>query len=252
MCCQFFCCAHINFAEIYSLNVKNTNPVDGLTTEEMFPYVSRVLENPNNWMITTMGLVLKSRLESSKSRTVERSCLQLQALVDQWKLQENDASVPDRMKYIHALLLPSKWEMEKELGLRFVSLGVVRSALEIFQRLDMWDNVISCYQMLEQPKKVLFFAENFILLSNPLKAEEVILEQLVKFPDSPKLLCLLGDVRGDFTMYEKAWEISEGRFARAMRSLGAHHFEAKQVSRFLSNDYSRIHNLTFLFYNFSK
>ena len=116
-------------------------------------------------MITTMGLVLKSRLESNKSRTVERSCLQLQTLVDQWKLQDNDASVPDRMKFIHALLVPSKWEMEKELGLRFVSLGVVRSALEIFERLDMWDNVISCHQMLEQPKKVGLFFTTLILTS---------------------------------------------------------------------------------------
>lgn len=101
-----------------------------------------------------MGLLLRSRLESNKSRTVERSCLQLQALVDQWKTQENDAPANERMKYIHALLVPSKWEMERELGLRFVSIGVIKSALEIFQRLEMWENVISCYQMLEQPKKV--------------------------------------------------------------------------------------------------
>ena len=34
-------------------------------------------------------------------------------------------------------------------------------------------------------------------------------------------------------MYEKAWDISGGRFARAMRSLGAHHFEAKKVGYLL-------------------
>lgn len=101
-----------------------------------------------------MGLVLKSRLESNKSRTVERSCLQLQTLVDQWKMQNDDASVSERMKFMHLLLVPSKWEMEKELGLRFISIGVIRSALEIFERLEMWDNVISCHQMLEQPKYV--------------------------------------------------------------------------------------------------
>jgi hypothetical protein len=43
----------------FCLNVKNTNPADGLTTEEMLPYVGRVLEHPNNWMVYTMGLLLR-------------------------------------------------------------------------------------------------------------------------------------------------------------------------------------------------
>jgi hypothetical protein len=74
--------------------------------------------------------------------------------VDQWREQENDASVSSRMQHIFSVLVPSKWEMEKELGLRLVSLGVLRSALEIFERLHMWEDVISCHQLLDQPKKV--------------------------------------------------------------------------------------------------
>jgi hypothetical protein len=62
-----------------------------------------------------------------------------------------------------------------------------------------------------------------------LKAETVILSQLAKFPDSPKLHCLLGDVKSDYTLYERAWEISGCKFARAMRSLGAYYFEKKEV-----------------------
>lgn len=197
---------------ISSLNVKNTNPVDGLTTEQMTPYVTRVLENPNNWMITTMALLLRSRLEADRSRTVERSCLQLQALVDQWQVQDNDASAATRMKHVFSLLIPSKWEMERELGLRFISIGVIRSALEIFERLEMWENVISCHQMLEQPKK----------------AEDVIMNQLELYPTSPKFTCLLGDVKGDHTLYLKAWEHSGGKFARAMRSLAAYYYSMKQ------------------------
>ncbi|KAI8896538.1 hypothetical protein BC833DRAFT_622049 [Globomyces pollinis-pini] len=199
----------------FCLNVKNTNPVDGLTTEEMFPYVTRVLENPNNWMVTTMGLVLRSRLEANKSRTVERSCLQLQALVDQWRLQPDDSPVQVRMEHIFSLLVPSKWDMERELGERFVSIGVIRSALEIFERLHMWEQAISCHQMLEQPKK----------------AEQLILSQLEVNPTSPKLLCLLGDVRGDISLYEKSWEISNKRFARAMRSLGGYWYSQSNWSK---------------------
>lgn len=76
----------------------------------MFPYVRRVLENPNNWMIHTMALLLRSRLESNKSRTVERGCLQLQALVDQFGV--HDSSAAERMMYLFSIAIPMKWEME--------------------------------------------------------------------------------------------------------------------------------------------
>ncbi|KAJ3155392.1 hypothetical protein HDU86_004294 [Geranomyces michiganensis] len=191
----------------YCLNVKNMNPQDGLTTEEMVPYVRRVLENANNWMVHTMALLLRTRLEGHKSRTVERSCLQLQALVDQFPLEESTPA--ERMLYVFSIELPPKWEMERELGERFVSLGATRSALDIFERLEMWEDAISCYQMMEQPKK----------------AEAIIEARLKVTPRSPKLHCLLGDIRADPSYYELAWSLSEGRYARAMRSLGAHYFK---------------------------
>jgi hypothetical protein len=68
------------------------------------------LENPNNWMIYTMALLLRSRLESNRSRTVERSVLQLQALVDQFPLEES--SVAEKLLYIFCIDIPAKWEME--------------------------------------------------------------------------------------------------------------------------------------------
>jgi len=38
------------------------------------------------------------------------------------------------------------------------------------------------------------------------------------------LICMLGDIKKDPTQYEKAWEESDKRCARAMRSLGRHRF----------------------------
>ncbi|ORY97981.1 hypothetical protein BCR43DRAFT_490680 [Syncephalastrum racemosum] len=191
----------------FCLNVKNTNPDHGLTSEQMMPYVTRVLENANNWMVHTMGLLQRTRLECNKSRTVERSALQLQALVDQIKVE--DSGVDERLSYFYELLLPSKWEMERELAKRFVSLGVLRSALDIFERLEMWEEVIACHQMLEQPHK----------------AKEVLANLMKDAPDSPKFLCILGDLEQDPEHWRKAWEISGNRFARAMRSLGAYHYK---------------------------
>ena len=94
----------------FCLNVKNTNPSHGITNEQMFPYVNRVLANPNNWMVHTMGLLLRSRLESSKTRTMERGVLQLQALVDQ--IVCLDSTAGERLEYFYSIIIPPKWELE--------------------------------------------------------------------------------------------------------------------------------------------
>ncbi|KAJ1677815.1 hypothetical protein EV182_005374, partial [Spiromyces aspiralis] len=199
----------------FCLHVKNENPAHGLTTEEMMPYVTRVLTNPNNWMVHTMALLLRSRLESDKSRTVERSALQMQTLVDQtMDYRDDDAGASERLAYFFVLCVPSRWEMERELANRFMSLGVLRSALEIFERLQMWEETVVCFQLLEQVDE----------------ARRRIQEQLDNNPDSPKLLCLLGQLDNDPALWHKAWEASGQRYSRAMRNLGAYHFRNREYA----------------------
>ena len=155
-----------------------------------------------------MGLILRSRLESFKSRTVERSCLQLQALVDHQNFQKDDASAESRLVNFFNLLIPTKYQLEIELAERFASIGVIRSALEIFQRLQMFEKVVNCYQLLNEPKK----------------AESVLKELISNDPQNPKLLCLMGDIKQDYEYYLKAWDFSNQKYARAMRSLGYYYF----------------------------
>ncbi|KAG0239422.1 hypothetical protein BGW41_007686 [Actinomortierella wolfii] len=197
----------------FCLNIKNTNPAHGLTVEQMFPFVTRVLEIPNNWTVYTMALLLRSRLESDKSRTVERGALQMQALVDQTKIEEDATSkLRERMHHFFSVLLPAKWEMEKELAERYMALGVIRSALEIFERLELWEDVISCHRFLNEDDR----------------ARARCLELLEKNPDTPRLLVVLGDLDQDPEKYKQAWEVSGRRFARAQRSLGAYYFKHSQ------------------------
>jgi len=191
----------------FCLNVKNTNPSHGITNEQMFPYVNRVLANPNNWMVHTMGLLLRSRLESSKTRTMERGVLQLQALVDQ--IVCLDSTAGERLEYFYSIVIPPKWELERELADRFVKLGVVLTALEIYERLEMWEQVIACYQAAEQNDK----------------AEALVRKQLELEPESPKFWCLLGQIKNEPEYYEKAWELSGNHYAKAMRSLGAYYYK---------------------------
>lgn len=57
---------------------------DSLTAEEIRPFAVRVLDDKStNWQIYTHALLVRSRIEMSRSRTIERAILQMQAVVDQ-------------------------------------------------------------------------------------------------------------------------------------------------------------------------
>ena len=211
------------------LNVKNTSPSHGLTAEQMSPYVTRVISHPLNWSVHTMALLLRSRLESNRTRTVERSTLQLQALVDQ--MPTADSTIQERLEYFHGISLPSKWEMQKELATRFLSIGVVKSALEVFEKLEMWEHVVQCWQSMERPDKGISIVKD--LLKGRIAEADVVLSRgrasrtmRLDAVREAKLWCLLGDMEPDNAVrhYTHAWEISSYTSARAVRSLGGYHF----------------------------
>lgn len=225
------------------LSQHNNAPESGLTASQMMPFLTRVLTHPRNWSIHTTALLLRSRLESTRSRTVERSALQLAALIEQ--MPTSDSSPSERLRYFHQLPLPSKWEMERELAKRYLSLGVTRSALEIFTRLEMWEDAVLCLQRLEKEEE----AETIVRdLLEGRKVESDLIPVLNRAGLSEprrtklttareaKLLCLLGDLalsseeasrdpKGAkakaIEHYEKAWEMSKHTSSRAMRSLGS-------------------------------
>ncbi|KAI0329639.1 TPR-like protein [Cubamyces sp. BRFM 1775] len=214
------------------LNVKNLSPAHGLTAEQMAPYVARVVAHPRNWTVHTMALLLRSRLEAHRTRTVERATLQLQALVDQ--MPTADSTLAERLLYVHELVLPSKWEMEKELALRFLSIGVVKSALEIFERLELWEEVVKCWQAMERADKAVAIVRD-LLEGRKAEADTVITrgkalsasrKQVLDAAREAKLWCLLGDLEPEHALehYTRAWEISKESSGRAMRSLGGYYF----------------------------
>ena len=215
------------------LNVRNTSPAHGLTTEQMTPYVARVISHPENWSVHTMALLLRSRLEGHRTRTVERSTLQLQALVDQ--MPTADSAVTERLRYLHALPLPSKWELERELALRFLSLGVVKSALAIFERLEMWEEAVRCWQATEQHDRALAVVRD--LLNERRADAETVRARGKASATGPrraaldaareaKLWCLLGELEPERARehFEHAWTVSGETSGRAMRSLGGYFF----------------------------
>ncbi|GES64054.1 TPR domain protein [Aspergillus terreus] len=237
--------------------ITNTSPDNGLTREETHPYATRVLEGgSSNWQIYTQGLLIRSRIEGFRSRTVERSVLQMQALVDQVIAdtatldtqasasvaepttflprpeKSESASAAERLEYIWILNFSTRWDLEAELASRWVNLGGLRTALDIYERLQMWAEAALCYAATEREEKAksivrrqLYEPTNKDVEDENDKYEGPELSPLPA--DAPRLFCILGDIDADPAMYERAWEVSGNRYARAMRSLARHYLTLK-------------------------
>ncbi|KAI9793261.1 MAG: hypothetical protein M1816_000682 [Peltula sp. TS41687] len=249
-----------------ALSITNTLPSDGLTREETLPYVTRVLDGgSSNWQIYTQALLLRSRIEGYRSRTQERAVFQLQALVDQIIVETTTggsrsdehetqnaptsffpsprsgeaASAPERLRYIHQLCSPTRWELEAELAARWASLGSLKNALEVYERLQMWAEIALCYAGLENDVKARQVVKEQLFVANAVADEDVNEDTEVWRgeqrsslpPDAPRLFCILGDLEQDPSMYDRAWEVSGRRYARAQRSLGKYYFARRDYSR---------------------
>ena len=245
--------------------IKDTfSPLDKLNSEEILPYAIRVFADKLvNWQIYTQALLVRSRIEAHRARTQERSVLQLQAIVDQIiadtqqerssltdgiphirvtqflpraKASES-APVTERLRYIHPLSCPTRWEIETELAYAWSNVGSFVSALEIFKRLRLWAEVALCYHQVGQEDKArqvirrqLYYSSKGTQMDQyEVDADEVVTEKWEGKmrgpppPHAPRLWCILGDLDQDPTCWQRAWKISKKRYARAQRSLGEYY-----------------------------
>ena len=255
-------------------SITSTSPQDGLTREETLPYAERVITGgSSNWQVYTQALLVRSRIEGYKSRTIERGVLQLQALVDQViaettsadadesttdtsttgqvstflpKAKDSEsASASERLMYIHQLASPPRWKLEAELADRWVSLGGLRTALEIYERLQMWAEVALCWAANDREDKARRIIRQQLyctVASDPTTKlpvdddenrdiGEYGLERDPLPADAARLFCILGDLEKSPSAYERAWEISNFRFARAQRSLGKYYLAKNEPLR---------------------
>ena len=246
-------------------SIINSSPQDDLTREETLPYATRVLAGKStNWQIYTQALLVRSRIEAYRSRTVERGVLQLQAVVDQVvadtsqsavtkesnedtkivqqsstsflpKPKESEsAPVSERLLYIHQLAPPTRWKLEAELADRWVTLGGLRTALEIYERLQMWAEVALCWAASDredEARKVIRRQLYSELQMDPNSTASAASLEYEPLPiDAPRLFCILGDLEKTPSAYQRAWEVSGCRYARAQRSLGRHYLAKGELS----------------------
>lgn len=212
-----------NARQIWRFHARDTQ-----INERLGAFIQKILEAPSSWQIYSAGLFWRSKLEADQNRTMERACLQFKALAEQVDYVNPDSldkNGQDRLNWSFAVWFPTEWDCDREQGLMFASLGAFKTALEIFERREMFEEAVQC----------------LVNLGRVEDAESVVLGQLERFPEDAKLICVLGDVQrrywerklasGDETTeaafktaedtYLRAWDISGSRLAKAQRNLGA-------------------------------
>lgn len=192
--------------------LRQTTPFGAaLVEEELLAVVLRIIHAPQgsaNWLVFLRALWERSVLELTKTKTVERGVLQMSSLVDELtKFVDGEGLAAARLRYIHQLPLIPRWDLEARLAERYMLLGALRSAVEIYSRLEMVCEAALCYA----------------LVGDEAEATTMLERYLEHTPGDARAWLILGDIRQDPGLWTKAWEV--GRYAPAKASLGKHSYK---------------------------
>ncbi|XP_027199162.1 tetratricopeptide repeat protein 27 [Dermatophagoides pteronyssinus] len=193
---------------------------DELLREELLTYIYFLLQHCDHWILQFILLEMRSLQERLIRRRVERSLKQFQTLFETIRYSNKKFFAEQafqRIRYFYSVLSNPFWKIEKQYADLLFVLGVYKSALDVYLRLQQWREIIECYRRIG-------------LLH---KAEEIIREKLTENDNQPDMHCLLGEITGDLDCFHYSWKISNHQYARAPKMLGLHYFDVKDYEHAL-------------------
>ncbi|XP_075516483.1 uncharacterized protein LOC142551240 [Primulina tabacum] len=184
------------------LSIQKSARNDDFQKWEMAPYIEAIDSQPSSpFILQCFCNILRIRWESTRGRTKQRALMMMEKVVE--NIHNLSPGVAERMYYCFGVNMPSVPALRKEYSDLLVSCGLIGEAVKIYEDLELWDNLIYCYQLMDKKAA----------------AVELIRARLSENPSDPRLWCSLGDSTNDDASYEKALEVSGNRSARAFRSL---------------------------------
>ncbi|KAG4066179.1 hypothetical protein HA402_014479 [Bradysia odoriphaga] len=170
-------------------HIQKSQPKDRLANEELEPYLMTLLyQTKGPWSSRIATLLMNINIEASHKRTVDRSLRQCEEISK--IINATNVASKQRLSYVYASFTRPRWFVQIQLADLMLSLGLLKSALDCYLKIQKWEEVIVCYTLLEQRHK----------------AADVIRQELEKKP-TVELYCLLGDATDDPQFYEKAWKL---------------------------------------------
>ncbi|KAH3898689.1 related to Essential for maintenance of the cell wall protein 1 [Saccharomycodes ludwigii] len=211
---------------------QSTPAKDLLVEEELNALVSRVVyqgssNSKKEWTIFSRSLWERSLIETTKAKTVQRGLLQMQSLVEELELKIKTTLIPQkndkdenyfsRLQYIHQLPFIPRWSLDSALAERYMSMGLLRSAVEIYERLGMACEAALCYAT----------------VGDESKAEQILLDRVAKVTNDCRAYSILGDIKQDPKLWEKSWEL--GKYVNAKNSLGRYYYRMHDLPKALKH-----------------
>ncbi|CAI5990493.1 unnamed protein product [Closterium sp. NIES-65] len=214
------------------------NAADELRGWEAAPYIEAItLQQHIPPMVKAGCELLRVRWERKRPHTRQRAVATMEQLIQSVSHQEKRirqqqsqaasgssggavaAALPEeeareaaeRMKYCFAVWFPTTPALFKEYGEVLVASGCVGEAMRVFETNELWDHLIDCYS----------------LLGKRAAAAALVTARLKEQKEDSRLWCCLGDLTEEKECYEKAWEFSRHRYARAQQALACMAMNAK-------------------------
>ncbi|VDM72843.1 unnamed protein product [Strongylus vulgaris] len=172
---------------------RRTEHCDELFLERADAFLDAIINQRRCWSVQAAALLARCDLERMKNRRVERACAQSELIC---KLMDGEDETPEDVKTKRCTLVLASglepfWEARVIHAETLRSLGCTAESLLIYEKLELWDNVIDCFKQLGQLEK----------------AEALIRRLLTNRPDDSMLYCYLGDITLETSYYETAIKV---------------------------------------------